>query len=211
MIDLYAANTMNNRKIAVMLEEAALDYAIHRVDIGKGEQFAPAFLAISPNNKTPAIVDRDAEGGPLAVFESGAILIYLAEKTGRFLPATPRERTEVIQWLMWQMAGFGPMLGQFEHFLEYAKTPNPGALDRYRTEALRLFGVLDRRLQASPFAGGASYSIADMAIYPWSVLVRPKLGEGAGDAFAAVAAWEAKLALRPALGRGMSALSRPGS
>ncbi len=209
MIDLYAANTMNNRKITVMLEEAALDYAIHPVDIRKDEQFAPAFLAISPNNKTPAIVDRAAEGGPLSVFESGAILIYLAEKTGQFLPAAPRERTEVIQWLMWQMGGFGPMLGQYEYFDHYAKTPNPGALERYRNEAQRLFGVLDRRLGASPFAGGASYSIADMAIYPWSVLVRPTLEEQTGARFANVAAWEAKLALRPALGRGMAALSRP--
>jgi len=211
MIELHAANTMNNRKIAIMLEETALDYEVHRVDLGKREQFASAFLAISPNNKTPAIVDRDAEGGPLSVFESGAILIYLAEKSGQFLPSTPRERTEVIQWLTWQVAGFGPMLGQFEYFLEHAEKPNPGARERYRTEALRLFGVLERRLQASAFAGGASYSIADIAIYPWSVLVRPKLGDGAGDAFTAVAAWEAKLALRPALGRGMSALSRPKS
>jgi GST-like protein len=209
MIDLYAANTMNNRKIAVMLEEAALDYRVRRVDLGKGEQFAPDFLALSPSNKTPAIVDHDAPGGPLSVFESGAILIYLAEKTGRFLPADIRGRTGVIQWLMWQMAGFGPMLGQFNHFLTYAKTPNPGALERYEAESLRLFGVLDRQLAAAPYAAGSAYSIADMAIYPWSVLIRPLLEPRTGQAFPAVAAWEAKLALRPALGRGMSALSVP--
>jgi GSH-dependent disulfide-bond oxidoreductase len=207
MIEFYAADTPNNRKIAIMLEEAELDYEVRPVDLKRGEQRSEAFLAISPNNKTPAIIDRDADGGALAVFESAAILIYLAERSGRFLPDAARERSQALQWLIWQCAGFGPMLGQLEHFALHAKEQVPYALARFSTEAARLFGVLDRRLAECPYAGGSAYSIADMAIYPWSVLMRAHVEGGGGRTFAHVAAWETQLQQRPALSRGMTALA----
>jgi len=170
MIDFYYWTTPNGHKITIFLEEAGLPYSIKPVNISKGEQFAPEFLAISPNNRIPAIVDLDpADGkGPLSVFESGAILQYLAEKTGKFLPADLRGRTETMQWLFWQMAGLGPMAGQNGHFNNYAPEKIPYAIDRYVKETERLYGVLDERLADREFISGA-YSIADMAAYPWIV------------------------------------------
>jgi GST-like protein len=170
MIDLHYWPTPNGHKITMMLEEAGLDYAIRVVDIGKGEQFQPDFLKIAPNNRMPAIVDHAPAVGeaPIAVFESGAILLYLAEKTGRFGGDDLRQRTEINQWLMWQMGGLGPMLGQNHHFSIYAPEKVPYAIDRYVKETNRLYGVLDRRLEGRDFIAG-DYSIADMAAYPWIV------------------------------------------
>jgi len=170
MIDLYYWPTPNGWKISIMLEECGLPYRMVPVNIGKGEQFTPQFLAISPNNRMPAIVDQapDDGGAPISVFESGAILIYLAEKTGRFMPTEPRARMQVLQWLMWQMGGLGPMAGQNGHFLLYAPEKVPYAIDRYGKEVNRLYGVLDAQLgRTGAFVAGADYSIADMAIFPW--------------------------------------------
>jgi GST-like protein len=170
MIDLYYWPTPNGHKITLFLEETGVDYTIRPVDIGKGEQFAADFLAISPNNRMPAIVDHaPADGGaPVSVFESGAILLYLAEKTGRFLPSDLRGRVQVLEWLFWQMGGLGPMLGQNHHFNQYAPEKIPYAMDRYTNETRRLYGVLDKRLDGRDFIAG-EYSIADMAAYPWIV------------------------------------------
>lgn len=169
MIDLHYWPTPNGRKVALMLEETGLDYHVHPVNIGAGDQFKPAFLAISPNNKMPAIVDRaPADGGaPQSVFESGAILLYLAEKTGRFLSAAPRERVETVEWLFWQMGGLGPMSGQMGHFNVYAPEKIPYAIERYGKEVQRLLGVMDKRLAEREWLAGSAYSIADMACYPW--------------------------------------------
>jgi GST-like protein len=172
MIDLYYWPTPNGHKITLFLEETGLPYRIHPVDIGRGEQFQPGFLAISPNNRMPAIVDHmpaDGGGQPLSLFESGAILLYLAEKAGRFILADIRGRAEVLQWLFWQVGGLGPMAGQNHHFVQYAPEPIPYAIDRYVNETNRLYGVLDRRLADRPFVAGEDYSIADMASYPWIV------------------------------------------
>ena len=170
MIDLYYWHTPNGHKITIFLEEAGLPYTLHRVDIGKGEQFKPEFLKIAPNNRIPALVDNDPPGGGAAVslFESGAMLLYLAEKTGKFIPADIHGRAEVLQWLFWQMAGLGPMAGQNGHFNVYAPEKIPYAIDRYTNETNRLYGVLNRRLKDRDFVAGA-YSIADMASYPWIV------------------------------------------
>ncbi|HEV3286758.1 MAG TPA: glutathione binding-like protein [Steroidobacteraceae bacterium] len=170
MIDLYYWTTPNGHKITMFLEETGLAYRIVPVDIGSGAQFEPAFLAISPNNRIPAIVDHaPADGGaPLSVFESGAILLYLAEKSGRLLPQQLRGRVEVMQWLFWQMAGLGPMAGQNHHFSRYAPEKIAYAIERYVRETRRLYGVLDRRLADRPFIAG-EYSIADIAAYPWIV------------------------------------------
>jgi GST-like protein len=170
MIDLYYWTTPNGHKITLFLEEARIPYRIVRIDISKGEQFAPDFLKISPNNRIPAIVDQEpADGGaPISLFESGAILLYLAEKTGRFLPSDVRGRAETLQWLFWQMAGLGPMAGQNHHFGTYAPEKIPYAIDRYVKETNRLYGVLNRRLADRKFVAG-DYSIADMAMYPWIV------------------------------------------
>ncbi len=170
MIDLYYWTTPNGHKITIFLEEAALPYRIVPVNIGTGEQFKPDFLKISPNNRMPAIVDHDPAGGgaPVSVFESGAILLYLAEKSGQFLPRDLRGRVEVLQWLFWQMGGLGPMAGQNHHFSQYAPEKIPYAIDRYVKETSRLYAVLDKRLADRPFVAGA-YSIADMASYPWIV------------------------------------------
>ena len=169
MIDLYYWTTPNGHKITLFLEEASLDYTIRPVNIGKGDQFAPEFLAFSPNNKMPAIVDHaPADGGaPQTVFESGAILLYLANKTGRFFGADVRQKVAVNQWLMWQMGGLGPMTGQYGHFNVYAPEKIPYAIDRYTREVQRLLGVLDKQLDGRDFVAGADYSVADMAIYPW--------------------------------------------
>lgn len=171
MIDLYYWPTPNGHKITIFLEEAGLEYRINPINIGKGEQFQPDFLAISPNNRMPAIVDHaPADGGaPLSVFESGAILQYLAEKTGKFLPADLRGRFDVLQWLYWQMGGLGPMAGQNHHFNIYAPEKIPYAQERYIKETNRLYGVLNRRLAGRAFIGGDAISIADFAAYPWIV------------------------------------------
>ncbi|KGI79171.1 glutathione binding-like protein [Oleiagrimonas soli] len=171
MIDLYYWPTPNGHKVTLFLEEAGLPYTIHPVNIGQGEQFTPAFLAISPNNKMPAIVDhRPADGGlPISLFESGAILLYLAEKTGRFLSDDLRTRNVTLEWLFWQMGGLGPMLGQNHHFNRYAPEKIPYAIERYVNETHRLYRVLDQRLRGRAFIAGDDYSIADMAAYPWIV------------------------------------------
>jgi GST-like protein len=171
MIDVYYWPTPNGHKITMFLEEAGLDYAIHPVDISAGDQFRPEFLAFSPNNRMPAIIDRDpADGGePVTVFESGAILLYLAERTGRFLPSAVRERKTVTEWLFWQVGGLGPMAGQNHHFGVYAPEKIPYAIERYVRETNRLYGVLDRRLEGRAWIAGDDYSIADMACYPWIV------------------------------------------
>ncbi|OOG62491.1 thiol:disulfide oxidoreductase [Rhodanobacter sp. B04] len=171
MIELHYWPTPNGHKITMFLEEAGLPYEIRPVNIGKGEQFRPEFLRISPNNRMPAIVDHaPADGGaPISVFESGAILQYLAEKSGRFLPTDPRGRTAVMEWLFWQVGGLGPMLGQNHHFNRYAPEKIPYAIDRYVNETHRLYGVLDRRLDGQTYIAGTEYTIADMAAYPWIV------------------------------------------
>ena len=197
MIDLYFWTTPNGYKPVLFLEEAGVPYTIVPVNIGKGEQFAPGFLKIAPNNRIPAIVDDAPAGGgtPVPVFESGAILLYLAEKTSRFLPADVAGRTEVLQWLFWQMGGLGPMGGQNLHFSAYAPQKIPYAIDRYAKETERLYGVLDRRLADSEFVAG-DYSIADMAIYPWIVTLERK-GGTLGD-FPNLKRWFETIAARPA-------------
>ncbi len=197
MIDLHYWPTPNGHKITLFLEEAGLPYTIHPVNIGAGEQFRPEFLAIAPNNRMPAIVDHDPLGGgaPLPIFESGAILLYLAEKTGRFLPADVPGRYEAIQWLMWQMGGLGPMAGQNHHFNIYAPEKIPYAQDRYVRETARLYGVLDKRLADRAFVAG-DYSIADMAAYPWIV---PHEAQGQKlDDFPNLKRWFDEIAARPA-------------
>jgi GST-like protein len=168
MIDLYTWPTPNGFKVSIMLEELGLPYAVHPIDIGKGEQFKPDFLKISPNNKMPAIVDPDGPGGkPLSLFESGAILLYLADKTGQLIPKDKAGYYTAVQWVMWQMAGFGPMLGQLGHFKTYAPEPLPYAIDRYSNEASRLYQVLERRLGEVEYLAG-DYGVADIAAFPWS-------------------------------------------
>lgn len=170
MIDLYYWTTPNGHKITLFLEETGLPYTLHPINIGKGEQFAEDFLKIAPNNRIPAIVDHDtADGQPLSLFESGAILLYLAEKTGQFIPKDLRGRQEALQWLFWQMGGLGPMAGQNHHFNRFAPEKIPYAIKRYVDETARLYGVLNKRLADRPFVAGNDYSIADMAIYPWIV------------------------------------------
>ncbi|HEY0505712.1 MAG TPA: glutathione S-transferase N-terminal domain-containing protein [Lysobacter sp.] len=201
MIDLHYWPTPNGHKITLFLEEAGLDYTIHPVDIGAGDQFRPEYLAISPNNKMPAIVDRDpGDGGaPISVFESGAILAYLANKTARFVPADLRGRTEVSQWLHWQIGGLGPMTGQYGHFHVYAPEDLPYAKDRYQREALRLLGVLDRRLEGRDFIAADMFSIADMAAHPW---INPYTKAPLDlTPFANVRRWHAAIAERPAVKR----------
>jgi GST-like protein len=215
MIDLYTFGTPNGRKVSIALEELALPYTAHAVDIMKGEQFSPAFLAVNPNNKIPAILDPNGPGGqPLALFESGAILIYLAEKTGQFLPSDPARRYETIQWLMWQMGGLGPMFGQLGFFHKFAgkayedKRPR----DRYVDETKRLLGVLEGRLADRPFLMGEEFTIADIALIGW---VRAIPGfYGAGDlvdwaALKAVPEWVARCEARPAVARGLTIPVRP--
>jgi GST-like protein len=203
-IDLYSWPTPNGHKIHIMLEECELPYLVHAVDIGAGEQFSPKFLAISPNNKIPAIVDpAGPDGRPISLFESGAILIYLAGKTGRFLPADDRGKFVALQWLMFQMGSVGPMLGQAHHFRRYAPQQIEYAVDRYTNEARRLYGVMDRRLgQARFFAG--SYSIADIAIYPWT---RSHAHQGVDlAAYPNVQRWFDEISARPAVQRGVQVL-----
>lgn len=198
MIDLYFWTTPNGYKISIFLEEANLPYHLVPVHIGRGDQFKPDFLAISPNNKIPVIVDhKPADAGePISVFESGTILIYLAEKTGKFLPQEVRSRKEVMEWLMWQMAGFGPMLGQNHHFSHYAPERIEYAVNRYLMETERLYGVLDERLEQGEYIAG-EYSIADMAIYPW-VVSHAKQGQDLAD-FPHVKRWFESIHRRPAV------------
>ncbi|MEX5665450.1 glutathione binding-like protein [Pseudomonas neuropathica] len=171
MIDLYYWTTPNGHKISLFLEEAGLPYNVHPINISQGEQFQPHFLKIAPNNRIPAIVDHTpADGGePLSLFESGAILLYLAEKTGKFLPKDLRGRQTALQWLFWQMGGLGPMAGQNHHFSQFAPEKIPYAIKRYIDETARLYGVLNKQLADNEFVAGSEYSIADMAIYPWIV------------------------------------------
>ena len=204
MIDLYFWPTPNGHKIPIFLEEAEVPYEVHPVNMLKGEQFDPEFLKISPNNKIPAIVDREGpEGVSMPLFESGAILQYLAEKTGRFMPTDSRGKYDVIQWLTFQVAAVGPMFGQCGHFLGYAPEKIPYAIDRYRNESLRLYGVMDRRLGDAPFLAG-DYSIADMATFPW-VKVR-WLHEIELDEFPNVKRWYDAIDARPAVQRGCALL-----
>ena len=200
MIELYYWPTPNGHKITMFLEEAGLAYEIKPVDIGRGAQFEPDFLKIAPNNRMPAIADHEpADGGaPISIFESGAILQYLAEKTGQFLPADLRGRTEVMQWLFWQMGGLGPMLGQNHHFKVYAPEPVPYAIDRYVKETTRLYNVLNRRLADRDFVAGA-YSIADMACYPW-IVPHERQGQNLDD-FPHLKRWFEAVRGRPATAR----------
>ncbi|MGN6116008.1 MAG: glutathione binding-like protein [Nitrobacter sp.] len=205
MIDLHYAPTPTGWKISIMLEELGLPYNVIPVNIRAGEQFRPEFLAISPNNRIPAIVDHDpVDGGePFSVFETGAILIYLAEKTGRFLPKDMRGRTKVIQWVMWQMSGLGPMLGQHGHFALYAAEKIPYAITRYRDEAARLYGVLDRQLQKTgAYVAGEDYSIADIACFPWTMT--HKAQGFTLDDYPGVKRWYAAVRARPQVQAGLA-------
>lgn len=201
MIDLHYWPTPNGHKITLFLEEAGLPYTIHPVNIGQGDQFKPEFLKIAPNNRMPAIVDTDpADGGdPISIFESGAILIYLANKTGKFFGPDQRDKIVQMQWLMWQVGGLGPMAGQNHHFNRYAPEAIPYAQKRYIDETARLYGVLDRQLAGRPFVSGETYSIADMAIYPWIV---PHAAQSQDlDDFPHVKRWFDAVAARPATQR----------
>ena len=206
MIDLYTWTTPNGRKISVMLEEVGLPYRVIPVDIGKEEQFKPAFTAINPNQKIPAIVDHDVAGGPLAVFESGAILVHLAEKTGRFLPTDVRSRAAVIQWLMYQMSHVGPIIGQAGHFVNQAPEKIPYAIQRFITESVRIVGVLNTGLADRAYLAG-DYSIADMATYPWVTAAwgpfQSMMPERIGE-LGNVKRWLDTMGARPAVQRGMA-------
>lgn len=199
MIDLYFWHTPNGYKIAIFLEEAGLPYNLNTINIAKGEQFKPEFLAISPNNKIPAIVDNDPEdnSGPLSVFESGAILWYLADKINKFIPKDLRAKAEVSEWLFWQMSGLGPMAGQNHHFNIYAPEKIPYAMERYIKETARLYGVLNKQLEGKEWVAGNEYSIADMAIYPWIVLHKNQSQHL--DDFTNVKRWFQKISERPAV------------
>ena len=200
MIDLYYWTTPNGHKITIFLEETGLPYNLMPVNIGKGEQFKAEFLAISPNNRIPALIDRAPTGGgkPIAVFESGAMLLYLAEKTGQFLSRDPRARIDAIQWLFWQMGNLGPMAGQNNHFSNYAVEKIQYAMDRYRNEVNRLYGVLNKRLADRAFVAG-DYSIADMAIYPW-IVPHERQGQNIAD-FPHLKRWLETVRARPAVER----------
>jgi GSH-dependent disulfide-bond oxidoreductase len=196
MIDLYTWSTPNGRKVSIMLEECGLEYRAHAVNITKDEQFKPDFLKISPNNRIPAIIDRD---NGRALFESGAILLYLAEKTGKFWPQDPDRRWQTVEWLMWQMGGIGPMIGQVHHFVRNNKGKSPYAEERYVKETHRLYGVLDKRLAEHEYVAGV-YSIADMAIWPW--ISRFEWHTVDLNQYANVARWYKAIAARPAVARG---------
>ena len=207
MIQLYTWGTPNGRKIPIMLEELGLPYAVHPVNIGKDEQFAPAFLAISPNNKIPAIVDDDAPGGPLAIFESGAILVYLAEKTGRFLAASGPARYKTLEWVFWQVGGLGPMLGQLGFYAVRSQEKAPLPIKRFTEEADRLLSVLDRRLSEARYLAGDEYTIADIATYAWTLAATTFLGEVLKESMETkpeVARWLKLVGERPAVQRGMA-------
>ena len=210
MIDVYSWSTPNGHKVHVMLEECGQrlgrDWQVHPINIGAGDQFQPEFLGISPNNKIPAIVDPNGpDGKPISLFESGAILVYLASKFGKLLPKTDRQKYEVLQWLMFQMGGVGPMLGQTHHFRLYAPEKIDYAINRYTNEARRLYGVMDKRLATSPYLGGRSYSIADIAVFPW---LRSWQNQGIDWAdYPHLKAWFDKIAERPAVQRAVQVLA----
>ena len=206
MIDVYSWPTPNGHKIHIMLEECGLPYRVIPVDIGAGEQFRPDFLKISPNNKIPAIVDPNGpDGKPISLFESGAILLYLAAKTGKFLPATDRAKYQVLEWLMFQMGTVGPMLGQNHHFRLYAPEKVDYAIDRYSNEAKRIYGVIDRRLSQHAYLGGDEYSIADIATFPW---LRTWERQGVVlDEYPRMQAWFNGITQRPAVQRGVKVLA----
>ncbi len=203
MIELYTWGTPNGRKASIMLEECGLPYRAHPIDIGKGQQFAPEFLAISPNNRIPAIVDpQGPDGKPISMFESGAILIYLSGKTGKYLPRSVRDKYEALQWLMWQMGGVGPMFGQAHHFIRAKKDEVPYGTERYVAEAKRLYGVMDRHLEGRTYLAAGEYSIADIATFPWiarHAWHRVDLAE-----FPNVKHWFDIISRRPAVARGMA-------
>lgn len=202
LITLYTWGTSNGRKVSIMLEETGLPYRVIPINIGQGAQFAPEFVALNPNSKIPVIVDEDGPGaGPITIIESGAILIYLAEKSGAFLPVAPRARLETLQWLMFQMGGLGPMLGQAHHFRRAAPEPVPYAVARYEQEAARLYGVLERRLESRPWLAGEEYTIADIASFPW--IARHEWQGINLNTYPSVQRWSSAVAARPAVQRGM--------
>ena len=197
MIDLYTWTTPNGRKISILLEELGLEYNVHSIDITEGDQNAEAFLKISPNNKIPAIVDQETG---ISLMESGAIMLYLAEKSGQLMPKGDKQRWEVTEWLMWQMAGLGPMLGQVHHFTKFNPGKAPYAQDRYYTEAERLYGVLDKRLASQDYIVGNEYSIADIAVWPW--ISRFEWQTIELDKYPNVKRWYLSIAARPAVQKG---------
>jgi GST-like protein len=203
MIDLYTWGTPNGRKVSIMLEECGLIYRVHSIDIGKGDQFKPEFVTINPNSKIPAIVDSEGpDGKPMSLFESGAILIYLAGKTGKFLPQSVRDKYDALQWLMFQMGGVGPMFGQAHHFIRAKKDEIPYGTERYVKEAKRLYGVMDKHLASRPYLAAGEYTIADIATYPWAARHgwhRVDLAE-----FPNVKRWFDTISRRPAVARGMA-------
>jgi len=207
MITLHTWTTPHGRKVPIMLEELGWPYEVRTVDLSKNEQHAPDFLKISPNNKIPAIVDHDAEGGPLAIFESGAILTYLAEKSGRFLAASGPERYKALEWLHWQIGSLGPMLGQLGYFAKRSQEKTPAAIARFTEEGERLLGVMERRLRESAYLGGEAYSIADIAAYPWTLAATTFLQEPLAQALRdkeAIRRWLQMVGERPAVQRGMA-------
>jgi GST-like protein len=206
MIDVYSWATPNGHKVHIMLEECGLPYRVHPINIGAGDQFQPEFLKISPNNKIPAIVDdRGPDGQPISLFESGAILLYLASKTGKFLPRSDRQKFEVLQWLMFQMGGVGPMLGQTHHFRIYAPEKIEYAVNRYTNEAKRLYGVMDRQLATHRYIAGDEYTIADIAIFPW---LRSWQNQGIDwTDYPSLKKWFDTIAARPAVMRGVQVLA----
>ena len=206
MIDVYSWATPNGHKVHIMLEECGLPYRVHPINIGAGDQFKPEFLKISPNNKIPAIVDdKGPDGQPISLFESGAILLYLASKTGKFLPRSDRQKFEVLQWLMFQMGGVGPMLGQAHHFRIYAPEKIEYAVNRYTNEARRLYGVMDRQLATHRYIAGDEYTIADIAIFPW---LRSWQNQGIAWAdYPSLKKWFDTIAARPAVMRGVQVLA----
>ncbi|BES70201.1 glutathione S-transferase N-terminal domain-containing protein [Marinobacter nanhaiticus D15-8W] len=201
MIDFYYWPTPNGWKVSIMLEECGLDYRVIPVNIGRGDQFKPEFLAISPNNRMPAIVDHDVDGEPLPIFESGAILIHLAERTGRFMPTDARGRKEMLEWLFWQVGNLGPMAGQVSHFVNYAPGKHPYSSERYNNEYNRCLGVLDRRLENREYILGDDYTIADIISWPWVLIAKP-LGQDLDD-FPNVRRWRQTIKERPAVQAGV--------
>jgi GST-like protein len=205
MITLYTWSTPNGRKVSIMLEEVGLAYDVRPVNLGKDEQFSEEFLAVSPNNKIPAIVDREAPGGPLSVFESGSILVYLAEKSGKLLAPSGAARYKALEWTFWQVGGLGPMLGQLGFFVMRSKDKPPEAIERFTTESARLFGVMEKRLKDSPYLGGDDYSIADIACYSWTLGAATMLKRAAPEAYGdnpSIDRWLQTIGERPAVIRG---------
>jgi GST-like protein len=203
MIDLYTWGTPNGRKVSIMLEECALPYRTHAINIGKNDQFTPEFIALNPNSKIPAILDSEGpDGKPISMFESGAILLYLAGKTGKFLPSSVRGKYDALQWLMFQMGGVGPMIGQAHHFLRAAPEKVPYGIDRYSKETRRLYGVLDRHLAKTPYLAAGEYGVADIATYPW--IARHEWHQVALAEFPNVKRWFDTIGARPAVIKGMA-------